>query len=60
MGMVGPDASVKDPHLNLGPTVALLPQLLCLKAGSDAVLGQQQPPLSVLRQATHRLADALA
>ena len=48
--MICPDAGVKDPHLHSGPSKALIPQLLCLKTGSHAILREQQPPLGVLRQ----------
>jgi len=50
MRVICPDAGIKDPNFHLGTIVALVPKLLSLKASSDAVLREQQPPLSLLRQ----------
>lgn len=50
MRVICPYTSVKYPHLHLGPSKPLIPQLMRLESGSDAVLGKQQPPLGVLRQ----------
>ena len=50
MRVICPDAGIKDPNFHLGTIVTLVPQLLSLKASSDTVLREQQPPLSLLRQ----------
>lgn len=50
MRVICSDAGIKDPNFHLGTIVALVPQLLSLKASSDAVLREQQPSLSLLRQ----------